>query len=166
MIASPTPRLALPLLQPGQAQKEMTHNEALVRLDIITHASVLAEIALPPAVPQIGQCWLVAAAPQGAWVGAAGSIAAWTDGGWRFVAPVEGTRIWIVAEASFALFSDGAWYHGRTYGRLFIEGRQVVGPQQQNVAEPTGGVTVDAEARAAISAVLQTLRQHGLIESI
>lgn len=165
MTASPTPRLALPLLEPGQAQKEMTHNEALVRLDIATQASVLAEAAAPPAAPQIGQCWLVASAPQGAWALAAGAIAAWTEGGWRFVAPVEGMRIWIAAEASFALFSQGAWYHGRTYGRLFIEGRQLVGPQQPNVAEPTGGVTVDAEARVAITAVLQTLRRHGLIEA-
>lgn len=166
MTASPTPRLALPLLEPGQAQKETTHNEALARLDIAVQASVIAEAAMPPAMPQTGQCWLVAAAPLGAWASAAGMIAAWTDGGWRFVAPVEGMRIWIVSETAFALFSQGAWYHGRTYGRLFIEGHQVVGPRQPNVAEPTGGVTVDAEARAAISAVLQTLRRHGLIETI
>ncbi|WP_010546078.1 DUF2793 domain-containing protein [Sphingomonas elodea] len=164
MTASPTPRLALPLLAPGQAQKEMTHNEALVRIDIAVQASVVAELAVPPAAPTPGQCWLVGSAPQGAWSGNTAAIAGWTDGGWRFVAPAEGMRIWIVAEGAFALFSQGVWYHGRTYGRLFIGGDQVVGPREPNVAEPAGGVTVDAEARAAITAVLQTLRRHGLIE--
>lgn len=164
MSASSTPRLALPLLEPGQAQKEMTHNEALTRLDVATQASVLAEAAAPPAAPSLGQCWLVGNAPQGAWAGQVAAVAAWTDGGWRFVAPREGMRVWIEAEQCFALFSGGQWYHGRTYGRLFIEGRQLVGPREPNVAEPMGGVTVDAEARAAIAAVLQTLRRHGLIE--
>lgn len=166
MTASSTPRLELPLLEPGQAQKEMTHNEALTRLDIATQACVLGETSLPSPAPEPGQCWLVGNAPQGAWTGKTGAIAAWTEGGWRFIAPREGMRIWIAAEQCFALFSAGQWDHGRTYGRLFIEGRQLVGPRQPNVAEPMGGATVDAEARAAITAVLQTLRRHGLIEEI
>lgn len=32
-----TPRWTLPLLAAGQAQKEMTHNEALSLLDLIVH---------------------------------------------------------------------------------------------------------------------------------
>lgn len=162
----PTPRLGLPMLEPGQAQKEMTHNEALSRLDIATQPSILAIAATPPASPARGQCWLVADAAQGDWTGHANAVAAWTDGGWRFVAPFEGMRIWRIDMQCHALFTNGEWYHGRTYGRLFIEGRQLVGPREPNVAEPIGGVTVDAEARAAITAVLQTLRRHGLIEEI
>ncbi|WP_333570816.1 DUF2793 domain-containing protein [Sphingomonas sp.] len=165
MTALPTPRLSLPLLEPGQAQKEMFHNEALALLDIAVQASVVAAMVnAPPAAPAIGQCWIIGTAPQGAWVGQAGKLAGWTEGGWRFLAPRDGMRIWVAADQAFALHSGGTWYQGRTYGRLFIEGHQVVGPRAANIAEPTGGATVDAEARRAISAVVQTLRQHGLIE--
>jgi Protein of unknown function (DUF2793) len=166
MTASPTPRLALPLLEPGQAQKEMFHNEALALLDIATQAAVVAAmVVVPPAAPEIGQCWIVGAAPQGAWAGQGSKVAGWTEGGWRFLAPGEGMRVWVASDQAFALYHGGEWYQGRTYGRLFIEGRQIVGPRAPNVAEPTGGVTVDAEARRAISAVVQTLRLHGLIEA-
>lgn len=164
MTVSPTPRLALPLLEPGQAQKEMFHNEALALLDISVQAAALAVATVPPDAPALGQCWILTAAPQGAWAGHAGGLAAWTDGGWRFVAPREGMRVWVIADRSVATYRDGQWYQGQTYGRLFIEGRQVVGPREPNVSEPTGGATVDAQARSAITAVLQTLRRHGLIE--
>ncbi|WP_313539587.1 DUF2793 domain-containing protein [Sphingomonas sp.] len=164
MTVLPTPRLALPLLEPGQAQKEMFHNEALALLDIATQAAVVAAMVdLPPAAPATGQCWIIGAAPQDAWAGQARKLAGWTEGGWRFLTPRDGMRVWVAADQALALFSGGEWYQGRTYGRLFIEGRQVVGPRQSNVAEPSGGMTVDAEARGAISAVLQMLRQHGLI---
>lgn len=166
MTTSPTPRLSLPLLEPAQAQKEMFHNEALALLDLATQAAaVAAMVNVPPAAPAIGQCWILGGAPQGAWAGKAGNLAGWTEGGWRFVTPFDGMRIWVAEDHALAVHSGGTWYQGRTYGRLFIEGRQVVGPRAPNVAEPTGGTTVDGEARSAISAVVQTLRMHGLIEA-
>ena len=35
-----TARLALPLIAPGQAQKEVSHNEALAALDLLVQAQV------------------------------------------------------------------------------------------------------------------------------
>ena len=70
-----TPRLALPLLQPGQAQKEMGHNEALAALDLIVQPNVVAAgIDTPPTSPESGQCWIVGASPTGAWAGQAGKL--------------------------------------------------------------------------------------------
>jgi hypothetical protein len=48
---------------------------------------------------------------------------------------------------------------------LILAGQQVVGPRLQPIASAAGGTTVDAEARAVLDAVLNTLRQHGLIGS-
>jgi len=48
---------------------------------------------------------------------------------------------------------------------LFIDGEQVVGTRAAAIAGPTGGATIDAEARAAVSQILEGLRQHGLIAS-
>ncbi|KTF69808.1 DUF2793 domain-containing protein [Sphingomonas sp. HT-1] len=166
MTTASTARFDLPLLEPGQAQKEMFHNEALVRLDLLSHTVVESgPIDVPPAAPEPGQCWLIGPAPSGAWEGRAGCLAGWTAAGWRFVAPREGLRIWIAETQSPAQFVAGQWYQDRTYGKVFIQGRQVVGEMQPGIAEPNGGVTVDQEARRTISAVLDALRVHGLIDA-
>jgi hypothetical protein len=46
-----------------------------------------------------------------------------------------------------------------------VGGTKVVGTQGATVADATGGATIDAEARAAINALLARLRTHGLIAS-
>jgi hypothetical protein len=48
---------------------------------------------------------------------------------------------------------------------LFIAGEQVVGRRAAAIAAPSGGAIIDAEARAAVSQILEGLRQHGLIDS-
>lgn len=160
-----TPRLALALLQPGQAQKEMYHNEALVRIDLAVQAvAEAAGGATPPEAPAPGQCWIVGTAATGEWAGQEGALAGWTDAGWRFVAPFEGLRVWMRDSAEIAVFRAGEWRLGEVHGRLFVEGVQVVGPRAGAIAPIAGGTTVDAEARAAVSAILAALQHHGLID--
>jgi hypothetical protein len=160
-----TARFALPLLVAGQAQKEIHHNEAITRLDLLTQAAAEAHgMDDPPAEPFAGQCWIIGAAPTGDWLGHAGEVAGWTEAGWRFVTPQEGMQLWLDETHGFARFIGGAWQTGLTHGRLFVEGQQVIGPRLNAIAEPVGGTVVDAEARAAVSAVLVALRAHGLIE--
>lgn len=162
-----TARFALPMLQPGQAQKELYHNEALALLDIVVQASVVAMGQnSPPPSPALGACWVVGAAPTGGWAGEAHRLAGWTGGGWRFVAPVDGMTVWSVADALEAQFIAGSWVVGQTRSaRLLIAGTPVVGPQRAAIAPPIGGTTVDSEARAALSAILSALAGHGLIAS-
>ena len=158
-------RFALPLLQPGQAQKEMFHNEALALLDAALHAVAesLGDNA-PPASPAIGQCWIVGSAPAGEWTGRAGMLAAWTSGGWRFVAPVPGMTVWLRAARMWALYDAGAWGAGVLPATTVrVGGQQVVGARAGAIASPAGGTVIDAEARARISAILIALRGHGLI---
>ncbi len=160
-----TARLALPLLATGQAGKELTHNEALALIDLVTGAGVEAVgVDVPPADPVAGRAWIVGSAPVGAWAGRAGALAGWTGGGWRFVAPFEGLSVWIVAEKLQARFVGGEWAKGelRASGVL-VGGVPVLGPRGPAIAAPAGGSTVDAEARAVLDAVLAALRGHGLI---
>lgn len=166
MTDQPTPRLALPLLQPGQAQKEMYHNEALARLDLAVQASIFAVgTNIPPEEPESGQAWLLGSAPTGDWAGHPHAIAGWSDAGWRFVEPAEGMSAWIVESGGFALFYDGSWHQGEAHGRLIVEGEQVVGPRAEAIEDPDGGTTVDTEARSAILAILAALREHGLVDT-
>jgi hypothetical protein len=161
----PTPRLGLPLLQPGQAQKEMFHNEALTRIDVAVQGAVhAADANEPPEAPMPGACWIMGESPQGDWAGHAGEIAAWTGGGWRFVAPFEGMRLWVSQEQGYALFSGGEWLLGRSYGRLIVDGEQVVGPRAAAIVEPSAGAVIDVQARATIATILDALRGHGLID--
>ena len=85
-MAEMTARYRLDLLQSGQAQKEITHNEALIRADILLQSAVESRtLTAPPGAPVEGQCWVVAAAATGAWAGRSGEIACWSAGGWLFV---------------------------------------------------------------------------------
>ncbi|HEY0269455.1 MAG TPA: DUF2793 domain-containing protein [Sphingomonas sp.] len=162
-----TPRLALPLLAPGQAQKEMFHNEALARIDAALHAVAQAlGDDDPPAAPVSGQCWITGGAPTGAWAGQAGVLAAWTDGGWRFVAPMPGMIAWLAGAGVYARFDGAAWRIGELVAdTLVIGGQQVVAARQPAIAAPAAGTTVDTESRAALTAILMALRTHGLIET-
>ena len=88
-----SPRLAMPFMQQGQAQKHVTHNEALEILDLLVQLTVAAFGAEdPPADPQDGQVWALGDAPTAAWEGQAGMLAAWANGGWLFLAPRPGWR--------------------------------------------------------------------------
>jgi hypothetical protein len=73
-------------------------------------------------------------------------------------------QLWLGQTPGSARFSGGAWRLGELHGTVFVEGDQVVGSRVDSIAEPLGGITVDAEARAAIVSVLEALRAHGLIE--
>ena len=138
-----TPRLAMPLLFAGQAQKEFSVNEALSRADIAIQCAVEGEAATPPAAPEPGQAWLVDAAPTDAFAGHARAIAGWTSAGWRFLEPSIGFRVFDKAANGFRHF-DGAW--------------QIPAAP----AAPIGGATIDAEARAALADILQKLVEAGI----
>lgn len=162
-----TGRWALPLIDAGQAQKEVTHNEALLAIDLLVQAGVVAAGANdPPAAPAPGQAWIVGGAPTGAWAGRADAIAGWTAGGWRFLTPCEGAQVWSEADGFAWRFRAGAWERGRVRAAaLLVDGLPVVGARRAAIATPAGGTSVDAEARAAVSAILAALRGHGLIAS-
>lgn len=156
-------RFSLPLLQAGQAQKEIAHNEALVHIDHLLHLVVQAEPSdTPPIAPAEATSWLIGNAPVGDWVGQGGGVALWTDGGWRFLPSRDGMIAWM-ADGALFLHRGGNWASTWPVAAVEIGGVQVVGEQQPPIAEPAGGGTMDAEARGAIGAILLTLRSHGLI---
>ena len=108
-----SPILSLPLLQASQAQKHVTHNEALMRLDVLVQLTVEDRIrTVPPASPVEGQRHIIAAAPTGAWVGQAGKIAVYQDAAWQFITAASGWRAWVTAESIEVSFNGTAWVTG------------------------------------------------------
>lgn len=162
-----TPRLGLPFLAAGQAQKELTHNEALALADAAICPAVQGVgVDTPPAAPGLGQCWIVGAAPSGVWAGQAQEIAVWTSGGWRFVPPADGLQAWVVPDRLWAVRDAGVWRIGELRAnQLLVGGVRVVGARQPAVATPAGGTVIDTQARAAIDAILARMSAHGLISS-
>ncbi|MBU3078460.1 DUF2793 domain-containing protein [Sphingomonas quercus] len=158
-------RFALPWLEPGQAQKEAFHNEALAILDAALHPTIeMAGAVSPPAAPSPGQCWALGAEPTGDWAGQGHRIAAWTEGGWRFVGPVAGMTLWSMTDGVFVRWTGNDWAIGRLpVTTIEVNGEQVLGSRQPAVADPAGGSMVDAQARLAVSQILDVLRAHGLI---
>ncbi|WP_171208115.1 MULTISPECIES: DUF2793 domain-containing protein [unclassified Ruegeria] len=105
-----SPRLKLPFLQPSQAQKHVTHNEALRELDLVVQLSLVTmNAATPPAVPSQGDIHALGAAPTAEWAGHGGELAAWLDNAWHFVTPAQGWRAWDQAAGQLKVWDGSAW---------------------------------------------------------
>jgi hypothetical protein len=101
-----TSNLGLPFIAAAQAQKHVTHNEALRVLDSLVQLAVLdRDLNAPPGAPNEGERWIVSAspAPTGAWAGHGDEVAAWQDGGWQFYGPQPG---WVAYRAFLTLLSE------------------------------------------------------------
>ncbi|MEM6971935.1 MAG: DUF2793 domain-containing protein [Pseudomonadota bacterium] len=111
-----TMRLGLTLLEAAQAQKHVTVNEALLRLDAGMAVTVDGVgIDAPPSVVD-GAVYIVGVAPTGDWSGHAGDIAYGIGGGWAFVTPGAGRRV------STGLGGDEYVYDGQAWRRGFVAG--------------------------------------------
>jgi Protein of unknown function (DUF2793) len=102
--------LSLPLILPAQAQKHVTHNEALVALDLIVQLAVINRtLTTAPALPSIGDRHIVAAGATGPWVGQSGRIALFTEAGWQFTVPLPGWQAYVMAESQMAFYNGLTW---------------------------------------------------------
>lgn len=107
-----TGRHALPLLQPAQAQKHVTVNESLLRLDGLVNLVLQgAAQTHPPAVVE-GECWGVPAGATAAWEGQAGRIAIGANGGWVFATPQRGQRAFLLDRGAVAVWDGQEWLGG------------------------------------------------------
>ena len=107
---SDTARFAMPLLDAAQAQKHVTVNEALARVDALAAGQVRSVgDTTPPTAPSEGDMHAVGTAATGAWAGQDGDLAIFANGGWLFVQPWTGARIWDVATGAALVFNGADW---------------------------------------------------------
>lgn len=109
-----TPELALPLLAPAQAQKHVTVNEALVRLDGLAQLRLQSVTQTTPPSPVEGQVYFVPAGAVNAWAGRAGSVAVASGGGWIFVLASRGWRAMVLDQGAQAIYDGAEWRIGAT----------------------------------------------------
>ena len=109
-MAELTPNIPLPYIDPAQAQKHVTVNQAIRALDAIVQLSVLdRNLTAPPGSPANGARYIVAASATGDWAGQDGKVAAFQDGAWAFYAPQEGWLVWVADEDIVLAHSGSAW---------------------------------------------------------
>lgn len=110
MASETTANLALPYIAAAQAQKHVTHNEALRALDAQVHLRLESLTALvPPASPAEGARWFVPEGATGTFAGHAGTIAAYEDGAWDFLPCVAGTLALVGDTRRLLLYDGSAW---------------------------------------------------------
>jgi len=127
-----TTKLLLPYILAAQAQKHVTHNEALRLLDGLVQLSVLdRDLTAPPGSPNDGDRYIVASGATGDWAGWDLNVALFTDGAWLRLPSRTGWRVWVEDEGLLLAY-DGMGWVGTTPATL------------QNLALLGLGTTADA----------------------
>ncbi len=105
-----TANLSLPYIMSSQAQKHVTHNEALRILDAAIQLAVVdRDLTEPPAMPDEGERHIVAAGATGAWAEQDDRIAVWQDDGWTFLVPTPGWTAWAIDEETLLYWTGASW---------------------------------------------------------
>lgn len=136
---STTTHLGLPLIAAAQAQKHVTHNEALQVLDALVQLAVAdSDRTAPPAEPVEGDRHIVAAGATGGWTGHDGEVAAFLSGGWVFLIPRRGFVALSAADNRLLIHDGTHWRDLATALRL------------QNIARLGVNATADDTNRLAL----------------
>lgn len=107
---SDTFQFGLPLVQAAQAQKHVTVNEALARLDAVAQMRVVADdLEIGPAEPSEGEAYIVGPIASGDWAGKSGSVAIFSNGGWLFLIPKAGWKAWNQVLGAEIIFDGVSW---------------------------------------------------------
>lgn len=151
-----TPNLALPYLESGQAQKHVTHNEALRMLDALVMLTALdRDLPAPPPAPAAGARYIVQAPGAGAFAGKGNQIAHHVDGGWLFHPPQAGWTCFVADESALLVFDGDEW----------VAALDVLGgvSELQNLARLGIGIAADAAnpVAARLNNALWTARPAG-----
>lgn len=139
-----SPRFGLPFLYSGQAQKEFYVNEAFAIADALMHCAIEGTATTPPTSPTDGQNWSIDTGATGDWASHVGQIACRQSENWLYVTPSDGMRVFDRSTGCFWLYSSG-W------------------KIPSSISAPTGGSTVDSEARSAVSQLIVALRLAGIL---
>ena len=105
-----SPNLSLPFILPAQAQKHVTHNEALRMLDGVIQLSLIRlDETAPPPSPSEGDCYALSGSPTAEWSLHPNELACFQDGAWAFVSPQLGWRAWDQANQQLVVWDGTVW---------------------------------------------------------
>lgn len=114
-----TTNLQLPYIVAAQAQKHVTHNEAIRALDALVQISVIdRDLTAPPGTPVEGDRYIVSSGATGVWAGMDGRVAAYQDNAWIYYIPRTGWLAWVADEGLLYVYGGANWsaYSGSGLG--------------------------------------------------
>ncbi|MFK7868235.1 MAG: DUF2793 domain-containing protein [Roseobacter sp.] len=102
--------LSLPFIAPSQAQKHVTHNEALRILDVLTQLAVISDDETTPSQSATeGARFIVGNGARGDWSGRDGEVALFETGSWRFFVPQAGWRAYVSSRETLLVHDGIDW---------------------------------------------------------
>jgi hypothetical protein len=105
-----SPRFGLPLIMAAQAQKHLTHNEALALLEVLVQPVVQDMAALePPAQPVESSCVVVGPDATGTFGGHDGALAVRLTDAWHFFMPEAGWMVIHAADRQAHVYDGNGW---------------------------------------------------------
>lgn len=107
-----THRMSLPYLLPGQAQKHVTLNKTLERLDTVISLQIASrQTAIEPPSPAEQDVYLLPPSPVGGqWSAfATGDLVQFTNGVWAPLSVPEGQRAWVADEQCLIVRAPNGW---------------------------------------------------------
>lgn len=107
---SETENLNLPFILSAQAQKHVTVNEALSKLDALAHLTLTdTSLVSPPSGAPDGTVYMVPSLATGAWQDNVGDLAIRLNGGWVFTTPKAGWRAFDAKSGQQVSFNGSDW---------------------------------------------------------
>lgn len=104
-----TTHLGITLVEQSQAQKEVTVNQAITRIDAILNTGAKSRGSnTPPGSPANGDVHIVGSSPTSDWTGWANFIA-YFDQTWKFIIPKEGVTLWVNDEDTIYVYTGSFW---------------------------------------------------------
>src|ERR1700722_9057236 len=100
----------LPLIDAAQSQKHVTHNAAIMNLDVSVQLAVISAGQMsPPPSPQDGDRYIVGAGAQGLFVQKDQQIALAQGGNWTFLTPYAGWRCYVKSQQRILVYDGQKW---------------------------------------------------------
>lgn len=156
-----TTHLGITLVEQSQAQKEVTVNAALTRIDAVLNNGAKSRTTnTPPGSPAGGDLYIVGSAPTGGWSGQAYQMA-YFDQAWKFIAPGEGMTLWVNDESKLYSYDGTSWVVFTGGGGGGSPGG-TSGQVQYNNAGAFGGFTVGGDATLNISTGALTIANNAI----
>ncbi|MFP4104809.1 MAG: DUF2793 domain-containing protein, partial [Phycisphaerae bacterium] len=105
-----TPITGMPEISESQANKYLTHNEALRRIEALSFRALSRTTTDQPSSPDAGDVYILPDDATGDdWNGEDGNVAYYDGSVWNFITPFEGLSLWISDDDEIRTYDGSEW---------------------------------------------------------
>jgi hypothetical protein len=166
-VCSHTGRLKLPYILQAQAQKEVTHNQALNILDVLVNTVAQSIIDTPPDTVNEGDIYIIGDNPQGIFDGNANRLAQFSEGSWSFYQPLNYMEVMVIEQTQKFTFVDNGWVPIDSVGSTVSSSSKANQKNNENIAQATiKQWQEDLEIKGKIVTSKNVIPHHSLVIAV